>query len=101
LLSDLDRGAVGAIPGSIGVADLATAYERFVAGDREGARRAFNHFAPLSAWRRQFGTAGAKEVLRRLGVIESTRVRRSGGRAMDMYDLRELDEIMATQGPPF
>src|SRR5205823_3624827 len=55
LLDDLARGAVGAIPGSIGVADLSTAYNRHVAGDREGARRAFNHFLPLSHWRRQFG----------------------------------------------
>ncbi len=64
LLDDLSRGAIGAIPGSIGVADLSTAYNRHVQGDRSGARRAFNHFLPLSHWRRQFGLIGAKEVLR-------------------------------------
>lgn len=101
LLDDLARGAIGAIPGSIGVADLATAYNRHVAGDHEGARRAFNHFLPLSHWRRQFGTQGAKEVLRRLGVIGSNQVRRSGGHRLDDGDLRELDEIMALMGPPF
>jgi dihydrodipicolinate synthase/N-acetylneuraminate lyase len=101
LLDDLARGAIGAIPGSIGVADLATAYNRHVAGDRAGARRAFNHFLPLSPWRRQFGLIGAKEVLRRLGVIEGAYLRPPAEQHLDAHDLRELDEIMALQGPPF
>lgn len=101
LLDDLARGAAGAIPGSIGVADLSTAFNRFRAGDREGARRAFNHFLPLSQWRRQFGMLGAKEVLRRLGVIEGAYLRLPAEHALDAQDLRELDEIMALQGPPF
>ncbi len=101
LLDDLARGAAGAIPGSIGVADLATAYNRHVAGDREGARRAFNHFLPLSHWRRQFGLIGAKEVLRRLGIIEGAYLRPPAEQSLDAFDLRELDEIMAFQGPPF
>jgi 4-hydroxy-tetrahydrodipicolinate synthase len=101
LLDDLARGAIGAIPGSIGVADLSTAYNRHVAGDRVGARRAFNHFLPLSHWRRQFGLIGAKEVLRRLGVIEGAFLRPPAEQRLDAHDLRELDEIMALQGPPF
>jgi dihydrodipicolinate synthase/N-acetylneuraminate lyase len=101
LLDDLARGAAGAIPGSIGVADLAAAYNRHVAGDRQGARRAFNHFLPLSHWRRQFGLIGAKEVLRRLGVIEGAYLRPPAEQRLDAHDLRELDEIMALQGPPF
>jgi len=101
LLDDLARGAVGAIPGSIGVADLATAYVRHMEGDRIGARLAFNHFLPLSHWRRQFGLIGAKEVLRRLGVIAGAYLRPPAGQHLDAHDLRELDEIMARQGPPF
>jgi dihydrodipicolinate synthase/N-acetylneuraminate lyase len=101
LLNDLHRGALGAVPGSIGVADLATAFNRFTTGDYAGARHAFNHFLPLSVWRRQFGTQGAKEVLRRLGVVESIHIRRRSGHQMDEHDLRELDEIMALQGPPY
>ncbi len=101
LLDDLSRGAIGAIPGSIGVADLSTAYNRHVQGDRSGARRAFNHFLPLSHWRRQFGLIGAKEVLRRLGVIEGAYLRPPEGQRLDAHDLRELDEIMALQGPPY
>ncbi len=106
LLDDLARGAVGAIPGSIGVADLATAYDRHVAGDHPGARRAFTHFLPLAHWRRPFPLIGAKEVLRRQGVINCANVRVPEGQAvgaqtLDAHDLQELDEVMATQGPPY
>ncbi|HEX2032880.1 MAG TPA: dihydrodipicolinate synthase family protein [Chloroflexota bacterium] len=101
LLDDLARGAVGAIPGSIGVADLSTAFNRHQQGDRRGARQAFNHFLPLSHWRRQFGLLGAKEVMRRLGVIDGAYLRPPAEQHLDAYDLRELDEIMAMQGPPY
>jgi dihydrodipicolinate synthase/N-acetylneuraminate lyase len=101
LLDDLARGAIGAIPGSIGVADLSTAYRRHVAGDRVGARQAFNHFLPLAHWRRPFGLLGAKEVLRRQGVIKGAYLRPPADQRLDAHDQRELDEIMATQGPPF
>jgi 4-hydroxy-tetrahydrodipicolinate synthase len=101
LLDDLARGAIGAIPGSIGVADLSTAFNLHLAGDRAAARRAFNHFLPLSHWRRQFGTLGAKEVLRRLGVIDAAYLRPPAEQRLDAHDLRELDEVMALQGPPY
>jgi len=100
-VGEFERGAIGAIPGSIGVADLGTVYNRFVAGDVEGARRAWHHFLPLSHWRRQFGPLGAKEVLRRLGVIDGAYLRPPSDVVLDAYDLRELDEVMAIQGPPF
>jgi len=100
-VGELERGAIGAIPGSIGVADLATAYDRFAAGDVDGARRVWHHFLPLSHWRRSFGTLGAKEVLRRLGVIEGAYLRPPADQTLDAHDLRELDQIMAIQGPPF
>ncbi len=101
LLDELARGAVGAIPGSIGVADLATAYERFTAGDVAGARAAFNHFLPLSYWRRQFPLLGAKEVLRRLGVIRAAHVRHPTNEYLDDQDHRELSAIMEAMGSPY
>ena len=101
LLDDLARGAQGAIPGSIGVADLARAYDRWVAGDRAGAREAFDHFTPLSFFRRQFPLLCAKEVLRRVGVFKAAHLREPGGQTMDEQDHRELTTIMERMGPPY
>jgi 4-hydroxy-tetrahydrodipicolinate synthase len=101
LLDELARGAQGAIPGSIGVADLCRAYERFVAADHDGARAAFDHFTPLSFWRLQFPILGAKEVLRRIGVFKAACLREPAGPLMDEQDHRELSAIMERMGPPF
>lgn len=101
LLDDLARGVVGAIPGSIGVADLSRAYERYVAGDLVGARSAYNHFLPLSFWRRQFPLLAAKEVLRRAQVIRTAHLRQPAAEHLDAQDLRELSAIMETMGPPY
>jgi 4-hydroxy-tetrahydrodipicolinate synthase len=101
LLDDLARGAQGAIPGSIGVADLSRAYERFIAGDHADARAAYDHFTPLSFWRRPFPLLGAKEVLRRLGVFKAAHLREPAGEYLDEQDHRELAAIMERMGPPF
>lgn len=101
LLDDLARGAVGAIPGSIGVADLARAYDAFVAGDLATARAAYNHFLPLSFWRRQFPLLAAKEVLRRRGVFKSAHLREPAADRLDPQDHRELSAILEVMGPPF
>jgi 4-hydroxy-tetrahydrodipicolinate synthase len=101
LLDDLARGAQGAIPGSIGVADLARAYDLSVAGDRAGARAAFDHFTPLSFFRRQFPILCAKEVLRRLGVFKAARMRQPDSSSMDEQDQRELSAVMERMGPPY
>lgn len=101
LLDELARGAQGAIPGSIGVADLSRAYECFVAGDMEGARVSFDHFAPLALWRQSFPLLGAKEVLRRLGVFKSANLRAPVESHLDEADHRELSAIMERMGPPY
>ncbi|HEY3081205.1 MAG TPA: dihydrodipicolinate synthase family protein [Chloroflexota bacterium] len=101
LLDDLARGAQGAIPGSIGVADLARAYDRSVAGDHAGARAAFDHFTPLSFFRRQFPILCAKEVLRRLGVFKAAYMRQPDTSMMDEQDHRELSAVMERMGPPY
>lgn len=101
LLEELARGAQGAIPGSIGVADLCRAYECHVAGDFEGARTAFDHFTPLSFWSLQFPILGAKEVLRRLGVFKAAVLREPAGLALDDDDHRELSAIMERMGEPY
>jgi dihydrodipicolinate synthase/N-acetylneuraminate lyase len=101
LLDDLARGAQGAIPGSVGVGDLARAYDRWTAGDQAGARDAFDHFTPLSFFRRQFPLLCAKEVLRRIGVFKAARMRQPDGSRMDEQDHRELTVLMERMGPPF
>ncbi|MGI8856670.1 MAG: dihydrodipicolinate synthase family protein [Thermomicrobiales bacterium] len=101
LLDDLARGAQGAIPGSIGVADLCRAYECSVAGDDGTACAAFDHFTPLSFWRQQFPLLGAKEVLRRIGIFKAARLREPCDEMMDEHDHRELSRLMERMGPPY
>ena len=101
LLDDLARGAQGAIPGSIGVADLCRAYECAVAGDHHAARAAFDHFTPLAFWRQQFPLLGAKEVLRRIGVFKAARLREPCNETMDEHDHRALSQVMEQMGPPY
>lgn len=101
LLDDLARGAVGAIPGSIGVADLARAYELWRTGDTVGARRAFDHFTPLAFFRRQFPLLAAKEVLRRQGVFSAAALREPATQVLDEQDHAELTAVMQAMGPPY
>ena len=86
----------------MGVADLARAFDRYSQGDLAGARAAYNHFLPLSFWRRQFALLGSKEVLRRLGVFKAAYLREpAGGQRLDAQDHRELSVLMEAMGPPF
>ncbi len=101
LLDDLARGAQGAVPGSVGVADLARAYTQFQAGHRLAARASFNHFLPLSFWRRQFPLLGAKEVLRRQGVFKAATLREPSGQTLDEHDHQELTALLLAMGPPY
>lgn len=101
LLDDLARGAQGAIPGSIGVADLVRAYELCMAGDHTNARDAFDHFTPLAFWRQQFPILGPKEVLRRIGVFKAAYLREPAGHVLDEQDHGELSTIMERMGPPY
>ncbi|HYI16241.1 MAG TPA: dihydrodipicolinate synthase family protein [Thermomicrobiales bacterium] len=101
LLDDLARGADGAIPGSVGVGDLARAFDLFRAGDLAGARAAYDHFLPVAHWRRQFPLLGAKEVLRRIGVFKAAHLREPVDEWLDEHDDRELSALMERMGPPF
>jgi 4-hydroxy-tetrahydrodipicolinate synthase len=101
LLDDLARGADGAIPGSIGCADLVAAFEAWRHGDYTAARRAYDHFTPLSYFRRQFPLLAAKEVLRRQGVFSAAHLREPANHSMDEQDLVELTTVMERMGPPY
>jgi 4-hydroxy-tetrahydrodipicolinate synthase len=101
LPDELARGAVGAIPGSVCVADLVQTYERYRAGDEAGARRAFNHAVPLLYARRQNPFLWAKEVLRRQGIFKVARLREPALQGLDDQDRSEIAKIMETMGPPY
>ena len=62
---------------------------------------AFDHFTPLSFWRQQFPLLGAKEVLRRISVFKSARLREPCDEMMDADDHRELSRLMEHMGPPY
>ena len=101
LLDELNRGVVGAIPGSICVADLSTVYNLFRQGDRVGARRAYDHCLPLLYARRQAPLLWAKEVLRRDGVFKRPLMRLPNDQVMDDHDREELSWILETMGRPY
>jgi 4-hydroxy-tetrahydrodipicolinate synthase len=101
LVEELNRGAVGAIPGSAGVADLSAAYEAHRRGDLAEAYRRFEHYLPLSYWRSPSSILRTKELLRRLGVIKGAYLRDSAGEALDAADHEELTRLMERMGPPY
>jgi 4-hydroxy-tetrahydrodipicolinate synthase len=101
LLDDLARGAVGAIPGSVGVADLARAYNLFQEGKPAEARAAYDHFLPVAHWRRPFPLLGVKEILRRIGVFKAAHLREPAGEYLDEHDHRELSALMEAMGLPY
>ena len=73
---------------------LVQVYERFVAGDPDGAEDIYDAYLPLATYEQQpgFGLAVRKEILRRRGAIASAKVR-SPGVVMDSTDMRELDGL--------
>lgn len=96
---ELSRGADGAMTGFPYPEALRQIRERFVAGDRAGARTLFYRWLPLIRYESQPGaTPGAsmglrKEILRRRGWIESAYVRPPSA-VLDQATLDELNEVM-------
>jgi 4-hydroxy-tetrahydrodipicolinate synthase len=93
---ELARGADGAMTGFGYPEMLVEVYERFIAGDREGAEDVFDAYLPVVRYEQQpgFGLAVRKEILRRRGAITSATTRSPGPR-LDGDDMRELDALLA------
>jgi 4-hydroxy-tetrahydrodipicolinate synthase len=91
---ELRRGADGAMTGFAYPEILVTVYERFKAGDIEGAEDIFDLYLPLIRHEQQpgFGLAVRKELLRRHGAIRSAKVRAPGPN-LTRTDLLELDNL--------
>ena len=96
LPQELRRGADGVMTGFAYPEMLVQVYERFVAGDPDGAEDIYEAYLPLATYEQQpgFGLAVRKEILRRRGAIASAKVR-SPGFAMDETDICELDALQA------
>jgi len=94
ITDELARGACGTMP-ACELSDLHVAlFRAHRAGDALGARRLCDRMLPLLNFQAVFRMAMTKEVLRRRGIIVATHVR-AAGPALDAFDLRELDALMA------
>jgi 4-hydroxy-tetrahydrodipicolinate synthase len=92
----LRRGADGAMTGFAYPDALVQVYERFAAGDAEGADDLYDRFLPLIAYEQQpgFGLALRKEILRRRGAIACAAARQPGPSLADA-DRAELGHLLA------
>ena len=91
----LARGADGAMTGFAFPDMLVQVYERFVAGDRDGAEDLFDAYLPLVVYEQQpgYGLAVRKEILRRRGAIRSAATRAPGPR-LRPADAAEIDALI-------
>lgn len=96
LIEELDRGAVGTMPGSDLTAAFVSMWNLWEAGDRAGARREFARYLPLIRYELQpgLGVSVMKHNLVAAGVIGSARVRHPT-RSLDPAGLREIAELRA------
>jgi 4-hydroxy-tetrahydrodipicolinate synthase len=92
----LTRGADGVMTGFAYPDMLVGVYERFVAGDVQGAEDLFDCYLPLVSYEQQpgYGLAVRKEILRRRGAIASAAVRMPGPR-LTSIDREEIDGLLA------
>jgi 4-hydroxy-tetrahydrodipicolinate synthase len=93
---ELARGADGAMTGFSYPEMLVEVYERFIAGDAEGAEDVFDIYLPLLRYEAQpgIGLAVRKQLLFRRGALASPTVR-APGLTLAAEDLRELDRLVA------
>ncbi|MGF6495684.1 dihydrodipicolinate synthase/N-acetylneuraminate lyase [Luteibacter sp. 621] len=94
VIDELQRGAIGTMPAcevtEVHVAMLA----RHASGDLDGARELFERTLPLLSMQAVFRWRLTKAVLLRRGLIASDHVR-APGPALDSWDQRELDDLLA------
>ena len=85
LIEELERGAVGTMPGCVYTDILSEVYNRFTSGDKEGARELFRDYLMLI----NTTAGGGKEVLVLRGIIRAS-YSRGPHTALDEYDWAEL-----------
>ena len=96
LLEELDRGAVGTMPGCDMTDAFLRVWNQWTAGERDAARREFDRMLPLVRYELQpgMGVAVMKRNLCDAGIIASARVRHPTRTldASDIADVRRLRE---------
>ena len=101
MLLEYPRGVCGQMPGCH-VTDVMVSYwDALEADDWAEAKRIYGLLSPLYAIETVSQGAIYKEVLRRRGVIVSSRSRNAAAGQMDEYDHRALDDILRDLEPLF
>ncbi len=89
----LERGAVGCMPGADAIGPMGQVYERYVAGDTDGARAIYAAMLPVlvaKGGNLQSFIQSAKHLLLRAGAIDHATVRQPAA-LVDDRSLQELD----------
>ena len=94
LIEELDRGALGTMPGSDLCAQFVRIWDFYQAGDRQAARNEFRRLLPLIRYELQpgLGVSAMKHNLVSRGIIQCARVRQPT-RSLDTIGERELAEL--------
>ncbi len=91
-VDELNRGVSGTMPACEFTDVLVRLYERYRAGDVEGAREVHNRLLPLINLESLYGVIFCKEILKRRGLIRSTYTRAPG--RLDRFDHGEIDRLL-------
>jgi len=76
MLADLDAGATGTMPGGIIPEVFREVFDRYSAGDRDGATALYERFLPLINYENKLcGLRATKALLKEAGIIKSETVR--------------------------
>ncbi|WP_109126081.1 dihydrodipicolinate synthase family protein [Dyella sp. C11] len=94
VIDELQRGTIGTMPACEITEVHVEMLARFHQGDVDGARTLFERTLPLLSMQAVFRWRLTKAVLLRRGLIDSDYVR-APGPALDAYDQRELDALLA------
>jgi 4-hydroxy-tetrahydrodipicolinate synthase len=93
LVNELDRGAVGTMPSPAFVDRIVNAYDLYREAGADAAQELLETMGSLFTREVLYNVVFHKEVLRRRGVIGSTRVRIASP-SLDAVDLADLDRLL-------
>ncbi|MCZ6633414.1 MAG: dihydrodipicolinate synthase family protein [bacterium] len=101
LMNELDRGAAGNMPAVEMLDILCEIFDRYERGDHQGARDLHNLLLPYHTMHGLYGMGLNHLMLKRRGVIRSSKPRYGQNRPLDEHDERELEIILEKLKPHF